>query len=140
MADSYVAGGFLYHAPSGRVLLQHRTADAPTYPSKWGAFGGGDEPEDNGNPVTTWRREVLEELELSVEPTQVIALDNYEVRPGYHRYVFYYPWAAADQNLKLHEGQGFGWFPIEEALATLDLTPNARRDLLTLSQRLAGTS
>ena len=49
---------FFYHAPSGRVLLQHRTDDAPSYPGHWGMFGGSGEPEDEDNPLRTIRREL----------------------------------------------------------------------------------
>ena len=90
MPESYGASVFLHHRPTGRVLLQHRTNDAPAYPGYWGMFGGGGEAQDDG-----------------------------------------------DHPFEQTEGQGRGWFTPEEALRTLTLTENARRDLTLLSEHLS---
>jgi hypothetical protein len=52
-----VAVGFLYHPPSGKVLLQLRDADKPPNAGKWAFFGGRAEPEDGGDLLATWCRE-----------------------------------------------------------------------------------
>ena len=77
MAEDYNAGGFLYHAASGKVLLHHRDAQAPRFPNLWAGFGGRCEDVDGGNPVATWRRELGEELGIELTPEQIVPLRDY---------------------------------------------------------------
>ncbi len=137
MSIPHGAAAFLFHAPTGRVLLQHRTDDAPSYPGYWGMFGGGGEAEDDGDPLKTVRREVREELGLALDPSQIVPLWDYMTGRGSHRYVFLYPWDDPEHPFAQTEGQGRGWFTVEQALSTLNLTDNARRDLLLLAERSA---
>ena len=137
MPTPHGAAAFLFHAPTGRVLLQHRTDDAPSYPGHWGMFGGGGEPEDEGDPLRTIRREVQEELGLALDPGRIVRLWDYMTGRGSHRYVFLYPWGDPAYPFAQTEGQGRGWFTIDEALGSLHLTDNARRDLTLLADRLA---
>ena len=44
----------------GRILLQHRTEDAPTFPDCWAFFGGG--LEEGETPEQAVEREIIEEL------------------------------------------------------------------------------
>jgi 8-oxo-dGTP diphosphatase len=136
MPRPHGAAIFLHHEPSGRVLLQHRTDDAPAYPGHWGMFGGGGEPEDAGDPRRTVRREVREELGLALDPERIVRLWDYMTSRGSHRYVFLYPWDDPDHPFTQSEGQGRGWFTTGEALRTLTLTDNARRDLTLLAEHL----
>ena len=94
------------------------------------------EYEDDGDPLRTIRREVGEELGLALDPDQIVTLWDYMTSRGSHRYVFLYPWDDPDHPFNQTEGQGRGWFTIEEALRTLTLTDNARRDLTFLAERL----
>ena len=136
MPEHHGASVFFYHAPSGRVLLQHRTDDAPSFPGHWGMFGGGEEPEDGGDPANTLRREVGEELGLALDPERIVRLWDYMTSRGSHRYVFLYPWDDPEYPFEQTEGQGRGWFTPQDALGTLTLTDNARRDLPLLIERL----
>jgi 8-oxo-dGTP diphosphatase len=136
MSLPHGAAVILHHASSGRVLLQHRTDDAPAYPDHWGMFGGGGEPEDEGSPIHTACRELREELGLDVTASELVSLWDYMTPRGSHRYVFLHPWADPDYAFVLGEGHCYGWFTIEDALATLKLTDNARRDLTLLAERL----
>jgi 8-oxo-dGTP diphosphatase len=138
MSLPFGAACFLYHAPSRRVLLQHRTDDAPAFPGHWGMFGGSGEEEDGGDPLRAVRRELREELGLEVDTSQIVTLWDYMTDRGSHRYVFLYPWADPEYPFVLGEGQGYGWFTIPEALSTLLLTTNARRDLALLDAYVAG--
>ena len=126
---------FFHHAPSGRVLLQHRTDDAPSYPGHWGMFGGGGEPEDASDPLRTIVREVREELDLALDPDRIVRLWDYMTARGSHRYVFLYPWDDPEYPFAQAEGQGRGWFTVADALGSLKLTDNARRDLTLLAER-----
>jgi 8-oxo-dGTP diphosphatase len=138
MREPFGAACFLYHAPSRRVLLQHRTDDAPAFPGHWGMFGGSGEEEDGDDPLEAVRRELREELGLELDPSTVVPLWDYLTDRGSHRYVFLYPWADPEYSFELGEGQGYGWFTIGEALGTLLLTSNARRDLVSLDEYLLG--
>jgi 8-oxo-dGTP diphosphatase len=129
MGDHFGAACFLFHAPSRRVLLQHRTEDAPAFPGHWGMFGGGGEPEDDDDPLQAVRRELHEELGLELEPDEIVRLWDYMTPSGSHRYVFLHHWADPEHQFVLGEGQGYGWFTIQEALGTVKLTTNSRRDL-----------
>ena len=128
----YASGGVLYHADTRQVLLQHRTDDAPSYSGQWGLFGGSDEPEDYGEPVTTWCREMREELGIVLDPESIRSLGEVWARNGARHYLFAYPWPAPTRDFVLGEGQGFAWFAIEEALGLALLIPLAAECLLLL--------
>jgi 8-oxo-dGTP diphosphatase len=123
---------FLYHQPTNRVLLQHRTDDAPTYPGHWGMFGGSGEPDDDGDPLQTLHRETLEELGIALDPALVVPLWDYPTSRGSHRHVYLYPWDDPDFPFDQGEGQGRGWFTPHDALRSLLLADNTRRDLTLL--------
>ena len=130
---------FLYHRPTNRVLLQHRTDDAPSFPGHWGMFGGSGEPDDGGDPLRTLHRETREELGITLDPGLVVALWDYPTSRGSHRYVYLYPWDDPELPFGQGEGQGRGWFTPDEALRTLLLADNARRDLTLLIERRTAT-
>jgi len=106
MTVHQVAVVLLYDA-DGRMLLQHRTDDAPTFPSYWALFGGGIEPGET--PEQAVCRECLEELGYTLTTPQLFAVnslrhdsDDYLI----HAFVERYNGAP----LTLGEGQGMGWF------------------------------
>jgi 8-oxo-dGTP pyrophosphatase MutT (NUDIX family) len=136
--DLYTAGGYLLHPGSGKVLLHHRDASAPRYPNVWAGFGGRSEDRDGGDPAATWQREMREELGISLTREQIVPLyDQRSPYTGRRRYLFYATWPTLDETFILGEGDGFGWFEIEEALEKPDLQDLARGDLSTLRERLA---
>jgi 8-oxo-dGTP diphosphatase len=137
MREPFGASCMLFHAPTGRVMLQHRTSDAPSFPDHWGMFGGSGEEEDGGDPFRAVRREIQEELGLELDPSTLVQVWDYMTSRGSHRYVFLYPWPELDYPFVINEGQGYGWYTVDEALSTLLLTTNARRDLELLAARLA---
>jgi mutator protein MutT len=49
---------------SGEILLQHRTANDPTYPDHWAFFGG--HIEDGETPEQAVTREAMEELQYEL--------------------------------------------------------------------------
>ncbi|MDQ5852807.1 MAG: NUDIX domain-containing protein, partial [Chloroflexota bacterium] len=100
-----VAVGFLYHAASGKVLLHLRGADAPPNPGKWAFFGGRSEPEDGGDLLATWLREMREELGVTLDPARVVSLRHGAYDDGTRWHDFYCAWPSPDEDFILTEGQ-----------------------------------
>jgi 8-oxo-dGTP pyrophosphatase MutT (NUDIX family) len=134
----YAAVGFLFHAATRQVLLHHRDANTSFYPETWAGFGGSNEPEDDGDPPVTWRREMREELGIALTFDQIKPLRSY-VNPhvGRLRYIFYVVWPSLDDDFALTEGDGYAWFPLDEAIALPDLMELARDDLVCLRDTVA---
>jgi 8-oxo-dGTP pyrophosphatase MutT (NUDIX family) len=127
---TYHCCGFLFHRETGSVLLHHRDAGTADLPGVWSFFCGKPEPEDGGDPAATWRREMREELGVAVEPGKVVPFGVYvDQARGAVRHVFYVEWTDREHGFVLSEGDGIGWFTIEEALALPDLPELAKGDL-----------
>ncbi|MAG52615.1 MAG: NUDIX hydrolase [Nanoarchaeota archaeon] len=94
----------------GKILLQHRTEDAPTLPGYWSIFGGGIEKGET--PEEAVRRECLEELNYQLENPKLVMSQEVEAFGG-TRYVFMEKYDPS-KKLELLEGQGMGWFTLEE--------------------------
>jgi 8-oxo-dGTP pyrophosphatase MutT (NUDIX family) len=109
----------LLYNPRGQVLLQHRD-DYPytVFPSHWGLFGGG--VEDGESLEEALDREIWEELEYKIQNKELWLIAR-EARAIFH--TFLVPIDLPLEQLKLNEGQGFGYFEIQEALTTLRLPP-----------------
>jgi 8-oxo-dGTP diphosphatase len=99
-----------------RILLQHRTEDAPIFPNHWAFFGGG--LEEGESPEQAVKREGLEELGYAVTAATLLAVQRF-VHNGHeyikHVFVEKYDGSA----LTLGEGQGMGWFLPAETGALL---------------------
>ena len=121
MATRDVAVGFLYHAASGRVLLHLRGADVPPNPGKWAFFGGRGEPEDGGDLLATWRREMREELGVELDPARVVSLRRGAYDGERRVQDFYSEWPSHAEPVVLAEGQRYAWYPVDEAGALPDL-------------------
>lgn len=135
MGDTFcVALGFLYHRSSRSVLFQLKSDDAPWFPGQWELFGGRMDEGDAGDPVTTLRRELAEELGATVPAEQVRPVDDYVNEYGFRRVVFYAAWPRRQEDFCLTEGAGYAWFPIDEALRLPNLSPLARRDVLAFAR------
>lgn len=98
-----------------RILIQHRTDNAPLYPSYWGFFGGG--IKENETPEVAVKREALEELNYKlINPLLLFSFD-YEYDDREYRgkkYVFLD--RCLDKTLiKQKEGQDMKWCTIKEA-------------------------
>ena len=128
MAEPYVATGCFYSPNAGKVLLHLRSSDAPFNPDMWSLFGGYCEETDGGNPVTTWLREVREELGIKLERSLVMSLTGLEPIPGPSgpRHPFYYEWHDVRDDFRLTEGQALAWFGVDEALALHNLSDETK--------------
>lgn len=138
MVDQDVAVGFLYHAGSGKVLLHLRSINAPPSAGKWAFFGGHSEPEDGGDLIATWCREMHEEIGVTVDPAQVVSLRHGTFDDGRWWHDFWCEWPVSDEHFVLTEGQRYGWFTLDEALDLPDLAEYAREDLLLFQQHIVG--
>src|SRR5687768_3861428 len=125
-----VAVGFLYHAGSGKVLLHLRDVDKPPNAGKWAFFGGRAEPEDVGDLLATWCREVREELGVTIDRERVVSLRHGTYDNGQRWHDFYCEWPTLDDDFVLTEGQRCAWFTLDEALGLPDLADYARDDLM----------
>ncbi len=136
MATQDVAVGFLYHAASGQVLLHLRGADAPPNSGKWAFFGGRCEPEDGGDLLVTWLREMREELGVTLDPAHVVSLRHGTYDNGMRWHDFYCEWSSLDKDFVPTEGQRYAWFTRDEAFSLADLADYAREDLRLFRERL----
>jgi 8-oxo-dGTP pyrophosphatase MutT (NUDIX family) len=99
-------------------------------PNWWSFFCGGPEAVDGGDPATTWRREIQEEIGVLLDASQIAALSAY-VDPRYAkpRHVFVGEWPDLSTAFVLGEGDGIDWFSLDEALGLPDLPDVAKQDL-----------
>ncbi len=121
MKDKRQAHLLMYDV-EGRFLLQQRDdeRDVPhikdfLHPGTWGLFGGS--LKGNETYEDCLKREILEELRYSID-----SLKKYP-KKGYKR-LFYKKFDGNKKEICLYEGQGMGWFSLEEIktlkLATID--------------------
>jgi 8-oxo-dGTP pyrophosphatase MutT (NUDIX family) len=111
-----------------KILLQHRSKDAPTYPDQWGFFGGS--IENNETPVDAIRREIKEELGLSLENLYFITsiLDDED---KIERYIFksFLDIDVGVLKSQQREGDDLAFFPFEE-LKELPMMTDSRLKIL----------
>ena len=112
----------------GKVLLQFRTADAPTFPSCWALFGG--MIEESETPLETLHREMLEELEIELKSPHFHFVVEYEGQK-----FFYSEECAEDTTLVLHEGDAMKWFSKEE-LDNLHVVPYHKEAIIRIMKKL----
>ncbi len=137
MVGSNVAVGFLYHASSGKVLLHLRGVDQAPSAGAWAFFGGRSEPEDGGDLLATWLREMREELGVSLDPADVMSLRHGTYADGRSWQDYFCQWPLLNEDFVLTEGQRCAWFTLDEALSLDNLADYAREDLHLFRDRLA---
>jgi 8-oxo-dGTP pyrophosphatase MutT (NUDIX family) len=113
-----------------RVLLQHRTEDAPRHPGYWAFFGG--EIEGSESPEEAVKRETLEELGYRVSDSIQVVLVVKSCKGAKHIFLEKY---NPRQVLTLKEGQGMGWFNLQDSL-NLKMTPRSREVLESIQDKL----
>ena len=131
MLGNKLAALILYD-DEGRLLLQHRTDDAPTFPSHWSFFGGGVEPGET--PEEAVRREAMEELAYDPQDARLWITQSFtDQGRSYTQYVFIERYDGSE--LILGEGQAMGWFRVYETKDLL-MSRHARETLEALTRFL----
>ncbi len=132
MPNVQISTIFLYDE-NNKILMQHRSETDDKYPGYWTCFGG--HVEKGETPEQALRRELFEELEYRVEkPILLLSRKNASLYDGQIVETFtYIEKYDNSQKLVLHEGQGYGWFTIEEAL-DLKISELRKQDILSLKK------
>ncbi len=96
-----------------KMLLQHRTEDAPRLPGYWGFFGGG--IEQGEKPKDALRREIREELNYTPRNPKLVRTQILEKGTLGKKYLYIDEYDTS-QELVLGEGQGMAWVTADEAI------------------------
>ena len=142
----YFSGGFLFHPPSGKVLLQWRGTKTPHDPDTWCFLGGWSKRGDRGDAAATWCREMHEEIGVAIDPADAVPLRDYlPTSSRFRRYVFYREWPRLTEDFDLPEDEedlaAVRWFTVDDALALSNLLGDGTREELALfRERLRATS
>lgn len=117
-----------------RFLLQHRTSNAKFLPNYWAFFGGG--IENNETPEDAARRETLEELGYKIKNLVLLLEQSFKIEGMYGcRYIYTDAFHGNKSELKLNEGQGLGWFNLQET-EDLKMTGNDKHVIEMLDNYL----
>lgn len=100
----------------GRVLMQLRDQKPGiAFPGHWGFFSGALEPGET--PLMAARRELGEELGLSVERLRYLGLDLMQTDEEIALHAFACVLTSRPERLRLAEGQDLGLFALEDLAA-----------------------
>jgi len=117
-----------------RVLLQHRTKDAERLPDYWAFFGG--HVENGETPKEAAIREINEEINfISRNPRFILKRTINILRKKLVLNVFIEEFHGNKGSLVLREGQGWGWFKIDET-TSLKMIPHDRKVLQFIKDKL----
>ena len=124
------ASAIILYDENKKILLQHRTDDAPIFPGKWGFFGGG--IKKNETPKECVIRECYEELEYKLKKPKLI--HQKRILLVFKQYVFIEKYDAS-KKLILKEGKDMRWFKIPET-EKLDLIPFAKKIIKEIKEQI----
>lgn len=127
--QKFYAGGFLYDPTTRSVLLHKRDSKAKINPNQWAFFGGLNEGSET--PKQTFARELKEELGIEVIEDEIKPLrDYFNEELQTYRYVFFVESNLEKSQIRLSEGEGLDWIPLDKVF-NYDLTEKTVRDLQT---------
>lgn len=123
----FYAGGFLYNPKDQTILLHKRDAKAKVNPNSWAFFGGLNNGKET--PKQTFKRELLEELNINIPENEIKSLcDYFNQELETYRYVFFVESDLKKEQMQLSEGEDFDWIPLDKVFHYL-LTEKSVRDL-----------
>jgi 8-oxo-dGTP pyrophosphatase MutT (NUDIX family) len=96
------------------IYLQKRSDDMERLPSFFGFWGGGLEKDET--PKEALIREIREELEVDLDPDEVLFFDHYEFLMSIKNVFLLDTPEEWEANVVVHEGDFGKWFGIEDAL------------------------
>lgn len=109
----YKAALIILYDRENNLLLQHRTKDAAVLPDYWAFFGG--EVKKGETPEDAVHREAFEELNYKLKLPQFFTERDFKIGNAEgHMYVYIEAFDGNKSELKLQEGQGWGWYSISE--------------------------
>lgn len=108
---------FIGLSQEGKILLQHKTIDAPINANLWVLFGG--HVEEGEEPKNTIIREMKEELGISISPEFFKTYTSEETWGKHERIIFYGVVKEPEVKLRasLTEGDDVNFFSPEELKA-----------------------
>ena len=109
-----------------KVLLQHRTLDTAILPGYWAFFGGSIEKGEN--PEEAAIREAHEELNYNAKNLKLIIRLKIKLLGKELINNVFIELCKDKSSLKLNEGQGWGWYTIDET-KKLKMIPHDRKVL-----------
>lgn len=104
---AFTASIICIYNKEGKILLQKRTADAPTYPSHWALFAG--TVEKGEEPLETLKREMIEELEYKIQQPKFHFIIEHDGPKHFFSEKF-----KEGSSLVLHEGDAMQWILLSE--------------------------
>ncbi|MEM7399926.1 MAG: NUDIX domain-containing protein [Pseudomonadota bacterium] len=131
--DSAALSAVILYDDRRRILLQHRTDDAPTFPSSWSFFGGGVEPGETFAEAAI--REAYEELSYRLKsPHHWMSQPFSTEGRAYTQHIFLEAYDGSV--LVLGEGQAMQWFAPRDTGA-LKMSAHSRAAVEALDRWLA---
>ena len=117
----------------GRILIQHRTYDAPTSPNQWGFFGGG--IEEGETPLQAVKRETFEELDIRLKNPKLFLKEHINIE-GKEHCVYFYMQKIEDKNkIILKEGQNMKWI-FQKEIDNYLTKPYVKRIIKIIAEKL----
>lgn len=98
-----------------KVLLQHRTKDTKILPDYWAFFGGS--VEDSETPKEAAIREAYEELNFAAKNPKLVIRQGFKLFEKKRIKNVFIELCNDKSPLKLKEGQGWGWYAINDTRA-----------------------
>lgn len=130
--EEFSGASMILFDKEGRILLQHRDSNAGLSPNRWNFFGGHVRRAED--PLGAVVREIKEEVNFSSTMPEFITqivLDTIhsKTRERVTGPEYVYAEECTDKTgLRLMEGDGWGWFTLDEALR-LQMTPHQQKAL-----------